>query len=298
MLSFDNRVFKEKVIEWPEALEWVDGVKTFVGNDFARTRGWNHLHWRWAQTNMVVPMFYLQNGEPTLSKDVMRLDRRMYWIDEFWKSWLGPVIWPRYCQPGAGYQDTNEKNTNPDVGPFKQQTIDDGCNLHRLVGNPFWTRLGQFQQIEAVDYFSHPDTSELNYRLTPHLVHKNTLASISEVEDVAYITHQKNGDEVWPNLFEHPLIHSTANLETFPKLPFHTRYLGESVDLTGFCFQASTVYGLFPDGWRVIEDVNISGIGSAYYDRNVMVSNWLATPPPTIKGWTLGRDERFDWQKS
>ena len=78
MLSFDNRVFKEKVIEWPEALEWVDGVKTFVGNDFARTRGWNHLHWRWAQTNMVVPMFYLQNGEPTLSKSVMRLDRHTY----------------------------------------------------------------------------------------------------------------------------------------------------------------------------------------------------------------------------
>lgn len=294
VMTFDNRTFVEEVIEFPEPLEDVEGTKTFIGNDFARVRGWDEVHFNLPQTNMVTPIFYLYNGEPVFSKDVLRLDKRYYWVDWF-RNWLGDTVWNLYCQPGFGFQDYNDKPTDPINGQFKQQTIDCGCNLRKLKGSPFWTRKGQYQEIEAVSYFSYPNPDEINYKLTPHLITKQTLASVSQVEKVAYISHQKHGDLVWPNLYEHPLVHFSGNLEQFPKLPFETEYLGVPVTIKGLCFQASTVFGLFDDGWRVIEESEISGIGSAFYDRKVYVSNWLKTPPPTIKGWTRDR-EKFDWQ--
>lgn len=299
-LEIGNRKFVEVIEEpstFPVALSDVGGTKTFIGNDFARVRGWDEVHFNLPQTNMVTAMFYLDSGEPVFAKDVIRLDKRIYWVDDWFRNWLGETVWGLYCQPGFGFEDTNSKNTDPINGQFKQQTIDCGCNLRQLDGEPFWTRKGQFVKIKAVDYFSRPSENEINYKLTPHLIVKQTLASVSQYEKVAYITHQKHGDLVWPNLFVNPLIHSLGNLERFPKLPFETEYLGAPVTLTGFCFQASTVYGLFEDGWRIIEEMKISGKGSAFFDRKVYVSNWLKTPPPSIKGWTRDR-ELFDWQVS
>lgn len=296
MLTLGNRNFKEEIVSWPEPLEFVKGTITYTGNEFARVRGWTELHFKLAQTNMVQPIFYLKDGDPVFAKDVIRLDKRKYWVDDWFKNWLGDFMWGKYCQPSFGWQDTNNKPTDPITGEFKQQTIDSGCNLRKTICTPFWTRKGQFIQIEAVDYLSRPDQEKVNYKLTPHLITKQAIASVSQVEKVAYITHQKHGDLVWPNLFTHSPILPISTLEFFPKLPFETKYLGETVTLTGFCFQASKVFGLFPDGWRAIEESVISGIGSAYYDRKVYVDKWLVTPPPTIKGFTQEKNSKFDWQ--
>lgn len=292
-----DRKFEEKRKDWPEPVDYVEGTITYKGDDFARSRGWDDVHFNLNQTNMVQPMFYLRyDGSVVFAKDIIRLDKRMYWVNDWWKEWLGPVVWPLYCQPSFGFEDTNEPDTDPDIGPFKQQTIDCGCNLHKLLDEPFWTRNGMYWRVEGVNYFSRPDPNKINYKLTPHLITKQSLASISQVETVAYITHQLHGDLVWPKLYEHSLIMSDGQLERFPAIPFHTTYLGVGVSILGYCFQGSTVYGLFPDGWRVIEYSVISGLGSAYYDRRILVDKWMKTPPPTIKGWTRGIEEKFDWQ--
>lgn len=282
--------------EWPDPFKSVEGVVTYLGFDYARSRGWSELHPKYDQTNMVWPQFYLVDGQPVFSKDIIRLDKRKYWVDDVYRPWMGDLMWGLYCQPKFWRQDTNDTNTNPVTGIFKEQTIDTGCNLHHLVGEPFWTKQGLYQQVEGVDYFSHIDISKINYKLRPDLVEKQTLASKSANEPVAYITHQTNGDLVVPKIQQHPLIMPNGVLERFPQLPFTTTYMGTQVTLEAFCFQASTVFGLFPDGWRVIETSHITGIGSAFFDREVMVGEWLETPPPTIKGYTRGMNEPHDWQ--
>lgn len=298
-LTLGNRTFKEIIKElpdWPDPIEFVDGTITYNGSDFARSIGWTDLHPNLNQTNMVHPMFFIRNDDTVFAKDVIRLDKRPYWVQDWFVPRLGFGMWSKYCQPSFGFEDGNTKPTDPISGEFKQQTIDCGCNLHRLIGNPFWTRKGMFWKIAAIDYYSHPNPDEINYYLTPEYITKQTLASISQNEDVAYITHQKHGDLVWPKLSRYQLMMPDLVLERFPRTPFKTEYLGAPATILGYCFQASKVYGLFSDGWRVIEESLITGIGSAYYDRRVYVKDWVKTPPPTIKGFTQFKDTKFDWQ--
>ena len=296
LLEIGDRKFRESVPDWPEPLEFVEGAITYKGDDFARSTGWEETHPKRNQTNMVRPMFHIKDGKVVFAKDIVRLDLRKYWLNDFYIPWLGFEMWSRYCQDGFWREDTNAKPTDPITGEFKEQTIDCGTNLHKLIGEPFWTSKGRFQQLDYLDYYSHYDPEKYNYFLTPQYCIKQVLASISSNEPVAYITDQKRGDIVVPNVCKYPPILPNIYLERFPEIPFTTKYLGEEVTILAYCFQASKVFGLFPDGWRVIEESLVSGIGSAFFDRRVYVDKWVKTPPPTIKGFTLYKDSLFNWQ--
>jgi hypothetical protein len=284
----------------PEPVPNPAGTKTFWGDGrrFVRVRGDQEMRatgMNLQQTNMTTPMFYIKSGAVVFAKNVIRLDFRPIWAQEF-RIDLGPVVWPLYCQRKFGWQDGNDDPTDPDVGPFKQQTIDSGLNLRELAGDPFWTRDGQYVEIAAVDFDSNPDPA-VNYYLTPHLINKQVVVGESAEQPVYYIAHQKHGDLAWKNLKTWPPIHAMRNLEAFPELPHKTKYAGVDVTIEGYCFQGSKVYGYINGGWYLLEEMVVSGIGSATYDRRVYVADWMKTPPPPIKGFTRGKTELEPWQK-
>jgi hypothetical protein len=276
-----------------------EGTKTFAGDGrrFARVRGDEEMRdtgMDLQQTNMTRAMFYIKNGVVNFSKYIIRLDFRRVWVSEFQKD-LGLVVWPLYCQQKFGWQDTNDVPTDPEIGPFKQQTIDSGLNLRELVGDPFWTSDGQYVEIAAVDFDSNPDPA-ISYQLTPHLMNKQVVVGKSAGQPVYYVAHQKHGDLVWKNLHTWPLIHAMRNLEEVPSLPHKTKYMGQDVTIEGYCHQGSKVYGYFNGGWYLIEEMVVSGIGSATYDRRVHVRDWIKTPPPPIRGTTRGKEVLEPWQ--
>jgi len=305
-LELGNREFIEIVLEppkLPEGLSDVEGTKTFVGGSrFARVIGDSVMRWTNAnlkQTNMTYPYSFMKDGQVYFSKYVMRLDKRIYWVNEWWKKLLGIFMWGKYIEPGFGYQDTNSW---PSDGQYKQQTIDCGLNVRKLVGEPFWTRKGQYVEIEAIDYFDSPNPNEINYYLTPHLFVKQTVVGTSTEQPVYYIAHQKFGDLVWPNLKTYSLLHSMNDLELFPELPFETEYMGVPVTIDGYCFQESSVFGRINGKWHILEET--TGVtGNAVKDRKTYVSNWIKTPPVPIRGWTLNKEpsliiELWNWVKS
>lgn len=263
---------------------------------FARLRGDQVMRPTGAnlkQTNMTEPEFFIDdNGNVVFAKYIIRLDRYPEWLAVFREN-LGPVVWPLYCQPRFGFQDTNADPTDPVNGEYKQQTIHCRLNLVEFYGDPFWTHKGQFVQIHSIDANRAP-RAEDNYFDHPELMIKQTVVGTSIEQPVYYIAHQKHGDLIWPNLNHWPLILPLGDLERMPDPMFRTEYNGVTVTVESFIYSGSTVYGfMYPDnsaqgdpGWRVIEEMDISGLGSATYDRRVYVSDWVDTPPPPIKGWT------------
>jgi len=282
--------------ELEPGLDDVTGTKTFVGGPrFARVRGDAVMRPTGAnlrQTNMTYPFSFIDaDGNVKFTKYVMRLDKELFWVEE-WKIWLGEFMWGKYIEPGFGFQDTNAW---PSDGVYKQQTIDCGLNVRKLVGEPFWTRKGQYVQVEAISYYSANSTPYWNYESTPHLMVKQTIVGTSSEQPVYYITHQKFGDLIWPNLFQQRLVHAMRDLELFPELPFETTYKGVHVTITGYCFQYEKVYGLINGQWYLLEESS-GETGNAVKDRILYVSDWIETPPNPWRGWTLNKEPTL-WER-
>lgn len=238
------------------------------------------------QTNETVALRPMTDGVPDpRSKEITLLDRRWEWVRKF-IDMMTYYIWGQYVQPGFGYQDTNEDHTNPDVGPFKQQSLSCGGNLFNVLSERIWTSLGAHLQIQIQDFYQPVDWT-LTYESAPHLVTKQVLVGHNAAKETYYITDQKRGDITWPMVCDKPLAVAESDIEYLPKLPFVTKMNGYDITFVVYCFTGSSTYGMADDGnWYLIEEMVVSGIGSCSYDRRVYVDEWIKTCPPPIKGWT------------
>lgn len=249
------------------------------------------------QTNETVVGRPIIDGEVDWrSKEVTRLDRDWDWVIKF-RDMLGELVWGLYVQPGFGFQDTNSKPTDPDVGPFKQQSLTCGGNLVNVIGDPMWTAAGEYRQVQVQSFYS-KNYFLSDWNFMPHLFTKQVLVGHNADKETYYIAHQKHGDLTWPWVCDRPLAISSSELEFLPKLPFATMLDGIPVMIDAYCFHGSNTYGRINDRWYLLEEMVVSGIGSCTYDRRVYVKDWVETCPPPVKGWIrTERSTLLEWTK-
>ena len=226
------------------------------------------------------------------SKVVTSLDRNWAWVDLF-QSMIGTFMWGLYVQPGYGFQDTNNDPTDPNAGPFKQQSLTCGGNLLSVCSDVIWTNDGAYVTVAIQDFNKIPNFS-LTYENSPHLVTKQVIVGHNSEKETYYIAHQKNGDMTFPMACRVPLAIAVRNIEYLPSLPFETEINGWPVTFDAFCFQGSNTFGKSQGDWFAIEEMVVSGIGSCQYDRRVYVRDWIATCPPPVKGWTRTSQTLFE----
>lgn len=236
------------------------------------------------QTNETIVLHPIEDGVVDWrSKVITQLQLRWEWVVKFVES-IGPFMWELYIRPGFGFQDTNDEFTDPNVGPFKQQSLTCGGNLLNITGGPIWTPDGEYVQIQSLDFYKpvpFGDWEEL-----PHLFTKQVLAGHDVDKNTYYIAHQKYGDLTWPMVCRLHLAISVRDIEYLPDLPFSTTMSGIPVVIEAYCFQGSKTFGLIMGQWYLLEEMLVSGSGSCRFDRMVYVDNWVGTCPPPVKGFT------------
>lgn len=221
-------------------------------------------------------------------KEITRLDFRWSWVNRF-IAMMNKYIWGLYVQPGFGFQDTNAKDTDPNVGPFKQQSLSCGGNLHEGLRR-FLTSDGAYWEVAIQDYYAGPGDA-ITYESAPELVTKQVLTGHSITSGKDYqIVDQNRGDLVWPWVCDKPVAIAERDLEEIP-LPFDTTYEGRPITIDGYCFSGSTTYGHVKgydksEGWIIVEEMEVTGRGNVENDRRVYVTGWIDTAAPPVKGWT------------
>src|SRR3990172_2676158 len=242
------------------------------------------------QTNATFPM----NGAPDYrSKVITQLQNDWRWVEQF-RSMIGVFMWGLYVQPGAGFQDTNTDPTDPDVGPFKQQSLTCSGNLLSTCADTIWTNDGAYVTVAIQDFNQEPNPL-LTYERAPHMVTKQTLEGHNADKETYRIVHKRNGDMVFPMVCRVPLAIALRNIEYLPVLPFTTTMNGYEMTFDAFCFQGSNTLGQSRGEWYLIEEMVVSGIGACKYDRRVYVRDWIVTCPPPVIGFR--RTGQTFWEK-
>jgi hypothetical protein len=229
-------------------------------------------------TNEIFPYRPVQDQKVNLhSKITFKLSDRREWVDRF-REMMGEYMLGKFAEPGYGWMDTNH-----DIHEYKFSLLQCGGNLVNVA-----TIEDGYAYVETQDFYRPPDRN-LTYRLAPHLTIKQVLVGNSAKQKIYWITDKKRGDLTFPAVSPVQAAIPVEKLEFFPKLPWETKLIKESVAvvITAYWFVGSNTYGLIEDRWQLLDEMIITGNGS-HLDRKVYVENWIETCPPPVIGWTRG----------
>ena len=212
-------------------------------------------------------------------KVIVPLWKKYEWI-RFCREFMGPKVWERFVQPGDGFCDTNEEDTDPINGEIKLGVIDCGGvrrNVTRILEN------GSYAIVQHQPFQDGPN-AELNYENAPHLHNVKVLVGDTPQKSWFIRTDPKQGDTYWPFISCVPVAHQLNWIDFYPKLPFNASLYNVNIVISKYIFSGSNTYG-FVDGfgWYELERMDPTGNNQGWM---VNVSPWVLTCPAPVVGWT------------